>query len=70
MFLKDMSNGDLVDVMDMSALVDPNTVAVRVQYQAGEEVGDPVDASKETLTFPSGERLPECWRNAHYRVSF
>jgi len=70
MFLKDMNNGDLVDVIDVSALMDPSVGDISVRYQSGEEVGDPMAASKERLVFPSGESLPECWRNMHYRVSF
>ncbi len=70
MFLKDMNNGDLVDVIDVSALMDPSVGDISVRYQSGEEVGDPMTTSKERLLFPSGEALPECWRNMHYRVSF
>lgn len=70
MFLKDLNNGDLVDVLDVSALMDPSVGDISVRYQAGEEVGDPMAASKEHLAFPSGEVLPECWRNVHYRVNF
>ncbi|MDX8398329.1 MAG: acetyltransferase [Mariprofundaceae bacterium] len=70
MFLKDVGNGDLVDVLDVSALFNPNALAVQVRYQAGEEQGDPVDAVKTKLVFPSGEALPECWKNAHYRIDF
>ncbi len=70
MFLKDMKNGDLVDVLDMSALMDPSVGEISVRYQSGEEVGDPMPANKKRLVFPSGEVLPECWRNMHYRVSF
>jgi len=70
MFLKDMNNGDLVDVLDVNALMDPSVGDISVRYQSGEEVGDPMDTSKERLVFPSGEVLPECWRNMHYRVSF
>ncbi len=70
MFLKDMKNGDLVDVLDVSALTDPSVGEISVRYQSGEEVGDPMPANKERLAFPSGEVLPECWRNVHYRVNF
>ncbi|MDQ6968141.1 MAG: acetyltransferase [Mariprofundaceae bacterium] len=70
MFLKDMNNGDLVDVLDVSALMDPSVGEISVRSQSGEEVGDPMTASKERLLFPSGEVLPECWRNMHYRVNF
>jgi len=70
MFLRDNSSGDLVEVMDVKALADPNTDRVTVARHAGEEKGDPVATAKASLTFPSGESLPRCWLDPHYRVSF
>jgi len=70
MFLRDKSSGDLVEVMDVTQLVDPNGDTVRVVSHAGEERGDPVTVSKTSLEFPSGEALPKCWVDSHYRVSF
>ena len=70
MFLKDASNGDLVEVLEMTVLTDPTIPSLNVRYQAGEEAGDPVAAKKEDLTFPSGEVLPKCWMDVHYRISF
>lgn len=70
MFLKDSETGDLVEVVDMKEAVDPTVEQVTVRYQAGEEVGDPVRVSKAKLAFPSGEKLPKCWLDAHYRVKF
>ncbi|MCF7821146.1 MAG: acetyltransferase [Mariprofundaceae bacterium] len=70
MFLRDKSSSDLVEVLDMTALMDPNQESVSVSRHAGEEKGDPVDARKSELVFPSGETLPVCWVDAHYRVNF
>ena len=70
MFLKNSDNGDLAQVVELAELTDPNATTVTVRYHAGEEAGDPVHASKATLVFPSGEALPKCWMDAHYRVSF
>jgi len=70
MFLRDKSSGDLVDVLDVTALMDPNQESVSVSRHAGEERGDPMDAPKSELVFPSGEALPVCWADAHYRVNF
>jgi hypothetical protein len=70
MFLRDKSNGDLVEVLDMTELMDPNLDSVSVSCHAGEERGDPVSTRKSALTFPSGETLPVCWLDAHYRVNF
>jgi len=70
MFLKNTDNGDLAQVVELSELTDPNASSVTVRYHAGEEAGEPVSVAKTALTFPSGEALPKCWRDAHYRVSF
>ena len=70
MFLKDKSSGDLAEVVDISLLVDPHETQLTVRYQAGEEVGDPVRVSKADFVFPSGEELPKCWHDPHYRVKF
>jgi hypothetical protein len=70
MFLRDKSSGDLVEVLDVTALMDPNQESISVRRHAGEERGDPVDARKSKLVFPSGETLPVCWTDAHYRVNF
>ncbi|MBL4775585.1 MAG: acetyltransferase [Mariprofundus sp.] len=70
MFLKNTDNGDLAQVIELSELTDPNSSSVTVQYHAGEEMGEPVRVEKAELTFASGEVLPKCWRDAHYRISF
>lgn len=70
MFLRDKSSGDLVEVIDVTELMDPNRESVSVSRHAGEEKGDPVSALKSSLTFPSGEPLPVCWSDPHYRVNF
>ena len=70
MFLRDKSSGDLVDVLETTALMDPNQDSISVSRHAGEEKGDPEDTRKSELVFPSGEALPVCWTDAHYRVNF
>ena len=70
MFLRNAENGDLAQVVTLSELTDPNESSVTVQFQAGEEVGDPINVNKSDLTFASGEALPKCWMDAHYRISF
>jgi len=70
MFLKNKQSGDLAEVLDIKRLFDPTEKRVWVKYQAGEEVGDPVSASKSEMIFPSGEALPCCWLDSHYRVNF
>jgi len=33
----------------------------------GEEIQDPERIKKAELVFPSGEELPKCWIDIHYR---
>jgi len=70
MFLKDTNSGDLVQVVDFREATDPNQSDVRVRFQAGEEQGDVIAIAKSGLAFPSGESLPKCWLDAHYRIKF
>ncbi|MDX8410495.1 MAG: acetyltransferase [Mariprofundaceae bacterium] len=70
MFLKDGKSSDLVEIIDVHVLFDPTEESVQVRFQAGEEVGDPVLFSKDGLLFPSGESLPRCWLDPHYRMEF
>ncbi len=70
MFLKDADSGDLVQVVDFREATDPHQTDVRVRFQAGEEQGDVVTLAKSGLVFPSGESLPKCWLDPHYRIKF
>lgn len=70
MFLKDKKSGDLVEVLDPKEMFDPASSTMSVRYQAGEEVGEPVEVKKAALCFPSDEGLPRCWVDTHYRVKF
>lgn len=69
MFLKQKKDGHLVEVLGVSDLVNPNhkTVIGRLHY--GEEMQDAEKFQKADLTFPSGEELPRCWLDVHYRDS-
>lgn len=67
MFLKDRNNGDLVEVLTLKDLFDPCQEVVVGRYQQGEEVQDPEKLRKSELLFPSGEKLPMCWLDPHYR---
>ncbi len=67
MFLKDKTNGELVEVLTLKNLFDPFLDEVAGRYQQGEEVQDPVQLKKTELIFPSGEVLPKCWIDPHYR---
>ena len=69
MFLRDKNNNDLIEVLTLNDLFDPFSQALIGRYQHGEEVQDPEKFDKTELSFPSGEALPQCWINAHYRDS-
>jgi hypothetical protein len=60
-------NGTLVEVLDFKALVDPFATAVHARIHGGEELQDPHHFEKGELSFPSGEALPRCWLDSHYR---
>lgn len=67
MFLKHKTNGDLVEVLDLNALFDPTAAAINGRFHSGEEIQEPSSFNKTDLIFPSGEALPKCWVDAHYR---
>lgn len=67
MFLMNKENGELLEVLDMKALIDPNLHIIKGRYHAGEEMPEPMEFHKDNLKFPSGEALPKCWLNPHYR---
>ncbi len=67
MFLKEASSGHLVQVLNLTELTNPFENRTQVQFQQGEELPDPEYIHKEQLVFPSGEALPRCWTDSHYR---
>lgn len=67
MFLKEKNSADLVEVLSLADLFDPFCTQLVGRYQHGEERQDPEKFNKATLAFPSGEQLPQCWLDAHYR---
>ena len=67
MFLQQKTNHEMLEVLSLSELFDPFNKTLEGRYQHGEEVQDPEQFQKTNLQFLSGEQLPECWLNAHYR---
>ncbi len=67
MFLQTKDTGNLVEIVDIQQLIDPNNDVVDGQGQAGQEEQDPEAFKKEKLVFPSGESLPRCWVDANYK---
>jgi hypothetical protein len=67
MFLKHRQNGHLVEVLDTDRLFDPTQASFSGRYNYGEEMPDPESFHKSDMVFPSGEPLPRCWVDVHYR---
>ena len=61
MYLITKENGDLVEVLDISALVDPCRDEMPGRYPLSGGKQRAVVLKKTTLSFPSGGPLPECW---------
>ncbi|MBH8551195.1 acetyltransferase [Nostocaceae cyanobacterium CENA357] len=69
MFLQLKGTEDLVKVLDIQELLDPNNDIVHAQDQEGQEEQESDTFKKENLVFPSGEGLPRCWLDANYKKS-
>lgn len=67
MLLEHRPSGALVEVMTPEELYNPCRCEIIGRLQAGEEMQDPDTFLKSELIFPSGEPLPRCWFDAHYR---
>ena len=67
MYLKDKQTGDLVEVLTLDDLFDPFKATVSGRFHAGEELQEPREFAKADLIFPSGEALPRCWTDPHYK---
>ncbi|HEX9626726.1 MAG TPA: hypothetical protein VGA00_07300 [Acidiferrobacterales bacterium] len=67
MFLKHITTGDLVEILDNAALFDPCAGEVQGRFHAGEEMPEPAPFAKADLQFPSGEALPRCWIDPGYK---
>ncbi|OKH20596.1 acetyltransferase [Hydrococcus rivularis NIES-593] len=69
MLLQDKQTGELVEILDIEALVNPVETKIQGSLQAGQEEQPPEAIAKDRLVFPSGENLPRCWIDANYRTS-
>jgi len=67
MLLKEKSSGHLLEVVELSDLFNLNHPEIIGRYQGGEEQQDPENFKKIDLKFLSGEELPRCWTDPHYR---
>ena len=67
MFLQEKLHHEMIEILSLNDLFDPFNKTLVGRYQHGEEVQDPEKFNKSNLQFLSGEDLPECWLDAHYR---
>ncbi|EDM67767.1 MAG: acetyltransferase [Moritella sp.] len=67
MFFKHRGNNDMIEVIGQDDLTNLFHNTVLGRYQVGEEQQDPESFNKSDLLFLSGEELPRCWTDPHYR---
>lgn len=67
MYLKQKDEHHLIEVLSIKDLVDPLHPGVAGRSHYGEEIQDPENFPKSDLVFLSGEDLPRCWVDVHYR---
>ncbi|NIW86828.1 MAG: acetyltransferase [Gammaproteobacteria bacterium] len=67
MFLKHKPTGRLVEVLSLNDLFNPYHTRLVGRFHYGEEIQDPEQLPKAEFVFPSGEALPRCWLDPHYR---
>jgi hypothetical protein len=67
MFLMQKNTEKLVEVLSLTDLFNPNHAMIVGRFHAGEELQDPEKFTKADVQFPSGEALPRCWLDPHYR---
>lgn len=67
MFLKQQKTERLVEVLSLRDLFNPMRPTIVGRYHAGEEVQEAESFAKGELIFLSGESLPRCWTDVHYR---
>ncbi len=67
MFLLHRPTQVLVEILNLGDLFDPFDTEVLGMSHAGEELQDPALFPKVEMGFPSGEALPICWLDSHYR---
>lgn len=67
MFVKERSNGHLVEVLSLNDLFSLYQQEITGRNHVGEELQEPEKFRKSDLMFMSGEPLPKCWTDPHYR---
>lgn len=67
MYLQHRETGRMVEVLGVNDLYNPMHDSLFGRYHYGEEAQEPERFAKESLIFLSGEDLPRCWVDVHYR---
>jgi hypothetical protein len=67
MFLQHKPSKHIVEILEVQDLWDSSVDKVMGRFHAGEELQDPELFTKSHLSFLSGELLPICWLDSHYR---
>lgn len=67
MLLKERTSKHMVEVTNLLELMNFHHIEVEGRIQEGEEQQDPANFDKHELVFLSGEALPRCWTDPHYR---
>ncbi|NCA69217.1 MAG: acetyltransferase [Sphingobacteriia bacterium] len=67
MFLKHRATEKLIEVLSQRDLFNPMHPSIVGRFHYGEEAQDPETFAKTDLLFISGEALPRCWTDTHYR---
>ena len=67
MLLKETVHNELVEVLSVNDLFNPFCDELVGRFSHGEEAQDPGKFRKSDLVFQSGEQLPRCWIDPHYR---
>ncbi len=66
MYLKHVPTGDMVEVLDLTDVINPASPTIRARSYAGDVAHRPENFQKTELSFPSNEPLPLCWQDSHY----
>jgi len=67
MLLMEKNSGHLIEVLDPTEVFDPFKDSFAGRLDFGEDVAEPDNFKKVGVSFPSGENLPKCWLDPHYR---
>ena len=67
MYLQHRQTGKMIEVLSVNDLYNPMHETLIGRYHYGEEAQEPERFDKSDLLFCSGEDLPRCWTDVHYR---